>query len=237
MMDCEFFGILVNDLAQERLGETGLARRLLCHAGECSECGRRLDEMRALTGSLRAMAARDAQEQAPDRVEAALLEHFRGRRRGALAGLWKGKWVATAAGVCLIAAGLAVWSRNPPQRVRGSRPAVTAPAMPPTSRSVGTMEATARKGASVAAPKGKLAALARDSYAGFIPLPYDEGAAPLGGSRQIVRVEVARSALASMGFPVADAASSSYVQADVLIGEDGVARAIRFEPQEGDSSR
>ena len=236
-MDCEFFAILVNDLAQERLDETGLARRLLGHARECSACGRRLDEIRALTGSLRALATRDAEERAPDRVEAALLTYFRGRSRGALGGVRKGKWVAAAAGVCLIAAGLAVWSRNPPQRVRRSRPAVTAPAMPPTSRSIGRMEAAARKGASVAAPKRESAAFARDSYAGFIPLPYGEGAAPLGGSRQIVRVEVARSALASMGFPVADAAPGSYVQADVLIGEDGIARAIRFEPQEGDSYR
>jgi len=43
-----------------------------------------------------------------------------------------------------------------------------------------------------------------------------------------VRVELPRSALASFGMPVGAEPAGGRVKADVLLGEDGVARAIRF---------
>jgi len=56
---------------------------------------------------------------------------------------------------------------------------------------------------------------------------------PLGQYQQpeeghIVRVELPRSALASFGLPVSAEAGGGRVKADVLLGEDGTARAIRF---------
>jgi hypothetical protein len=44
----------------------------------------------------------------------------------------------------------------------------------------------------------------------------------------LVRVELPRSALASFGLPVGAEQSGGRVKADVLLGEDGIARAIRF---------
>ncbi|HJQ32145.1 MAG TPA: hypothetical protein VJ866_08200, partial [Pyrinomonadaceae bacterium] len=44
----------------------------------------------------------------------------------------------------------------------------------------------------------------------------------------LVRVELPRTALASFGLPVNAEAPAGRVKADVLLGEDGVARAIRF---------
>jgi hypothetical protein len=44
----------------------------------------------------------------------------------------------------------------------------------------------------------------------------------------LVRVELPRSALASFGLPVNAEASGGSVKADVLMGQDGIARAIRF---------
>jgi hypothetical protein len=44
----------------------------------------------------------------------------------------------------------------------------------------------------------------------------------------LVRVELPRSALASFGLPVSAESSGGRVKADVLLGEDGIARAIRF---------
>jgi hypothetical protein len=44
----------------------------------------------------------------------------------------------------------------------------------------------------------------------------------------LVRVELPRTALASFGLPVNAEVSSGRVKADVLLGEDGIARAIRF---------
>ena len=49
-----------------------------------------------------------------------------------------------------------------------------------------------------------------------------------GEEGHIVRVELPRSALASFGMPVNAESAGGRVKADVLLGEDGVARAIRF---------
>ena len=62
----------------------------------------------------------------------------------------------------------------------------------------------------------------------FLPLVY--GSVPISDG-QIVRMEVPRTALASFGLASIDSqegASSATVLADVLVGVDGLARAVRF---------
>lgn len=61
----------------------------------------------------------------------------------------------------------------------------------------------------------------------FIPL-VQSAQFPQAEEAHLVRVELPRTALASFGLPVNAEASSGRVKADVLLGEDGVARAIRF---------
>ncbi|MGA9994969.1 MAG: hypothetical protein WBP93_06125 [Pyrinomonadaceae bacterium] len=61
----------------------------------------------------------------------------------------------------------------------------------------------------------------------FMPLTYDAAVAPLD-SGHLVRIELPRTALLSMGLPMSVERQNEYVKADVLMGEDGVARAIRF---------
>ncbi len=65
-----------------------------------------------------------------------------------------------------------------------------------------------------------------ESVTEFMPL-VARSAPPLT-SGQLVRVEVSRSALASLGLPVNMARAGETMKADVLIGEDGLARAIRL---------
>jgi len=60
----------------------------------------------------------------------------------------------------------------------------------------------------------------------FIPL-MQGGRFAQGEGGHLVRVELPRSALASFGLPV-NAEAGGRVKADVLLGEDGLARAIRF---------
>ena len=60
-----------------------------------------------------------------------------------------------------------------------------------------------------------------------IPLVQDAGFAQSEGTR-LVRVELPRSALSSFGIPVNGEQAGGRVKADVLLGEDGTARAIRF---------
>lgn len=72
-----------------------------------------------------------------------------------------------------------------------------------------------------AAPGGEVATA-------FLPLIYSN--VPITGG-QIVRMQVSRRALASFGLESIEAsnqASTATVLADVLVGEDGLARAVRF---------
>ena len=69
---------------------------------------------------------------------------------------------------------------------------------------------------------------AGESLTGFVPLGYNRIPA---GPTHIVRLEVPRTALASFGLLSMDATGSpesETVLADVIIGDDGLARAVRF---------
>ena len=61
----------------------------------------------------------------------------------------------------------------------------------------------------------------------FMPLTYGAALSPSEGG-QLVRVELPRSALASLGLPMNEERPDERVKADVLLGHDGLARAIRF---------
>lgn len=60
----------------------------------------------------------------------------------------------------------------------------------------------------------------------FIPLTYVAHAASAGG--HLIRIEVTPATLASLGFPLPSASNKEWVKADVMLGDDGLARAIRF---------
>lgn len=62
----------------------------------------------------------------------------------------------------------------------------------------------------------------------FYPLPYGSGLG-LDEGWEIVRVDMPVSALASLGIPIVNEQQPArFVQADVVLGEDGTPRAIRF---------
>jgi hypothetical protein len=61
----------------------------------------------------------------------------------------------------------------------------------------------------------------------FLPLVSGGDSMPMESGR-LVRVELPRSALLSMGLPMNIERAGEPVKADVLLGEDGVAKAIRF---------
>jgi hypothetical protein len=61
----------------------------------------------------------------------------------------------------------------------------------------------------------------------FLPVSYGDNLNEIENGR-IVRVEMPRSALAQFGIPVNMDRANERIKADVLIGDDGMARAIRF---------
>lgn len=88
-----------------------------------------------------------------------------------------------------------------------------------------------RTGNSIRSPQA-VNATASNSTAGdiatdFIPLTYEASQGAMDGGH-VVRVELPRTALAQFGLPMNAERSNEPVTADVLLGDDGLARAIRF---------
>jgi hypothetical protein len=68
-----------------------------------------------------------------------------------------------------------------------------------------------------------------DSDAGFYPLPEAEGLPPVENA-MVVRVQLPVSSLQLMGVPIGEESAGASVQADLLLGQDGLARAVRLAP-------
>ncbi|MFL6350954.1 MAG: hypothetical protein ACJ74Z_03770 [Bryobacteraceae bacterium] len=62
---------------------------------------------------------------------------------------------------------------------------------------------------------------------GFVALPYAQSDVPLE-QPVIVRVQIPASRLGAMGMPFAHVAAEGNVDADLLVGQDGIARAVRL---------
>jgi len=66
-----------------------------------------------------------------------------------------------------------------------------------------------------------------EADASFYPLPEAE-ALPAVENAMVVRVQLPVSSLQLMGVPVSEERADSSVQADLLLGQDGLARAVRL---------
>jgi len=150
-------------------------------------------------------------------------------------------WTLIAAAVLLLVAiGLSLWlprQSGRPTRVVGSVPLQVTPTPAPELDSKGPAGRLEKAAVAVPnAPRRPQRALRRQPPAGvpndeiatdFFPLTFtaDSTAAVSG---HLVRVTVPRSALVAMGLPMNAERSGELVRADVFIGDDGLARAIRF---------
>jgi hypothetical protein len=168
--------------------------------------------------TLRALAENDLGAQASRALESHLLREFRARRAGR-----PYRWpviAAVAAGV-LIAAFLLVHRE----------PKSAASAEPAAAESFALAQPSAAP-MPVAAPRKmnrKLTAShqpeRREVMTDFFPLmspapPFERG--------QMLRVQLPAAAMRTVGLPVREERMADPIQADVLVGEEGMPRAIRF---------
>lgn len=70
-------------------------------------------------------------------------------------------------------------------------------------------------------------AVEEETDASFYPLPQAE-ALPAVENAMVVRVQLPVSSLRLMGFPVDEDAADAAVQAELLLGQDGLARGVRL---------
>jgi hypothetical protein len=163
-----------------------------------------------LLKGLRALAA-DGPREAPVCVEDRLLGELRRRSHARRRNRWLG--VATAA----IAAGVLMMLWVP------TEPAVPAPRMAPIAVNTVQSPQTPPK-AAIQPPAYERGA---EVAINFYPLPDADELPPIE-SATIVRVQLPMSSLRLMGLPVSEDRAAEFIQADMLLGQDGLARGVRF---------
>ncbi|HJQ25447.1 MAG TPA: hypothetical protein VKA60_16120 [Blastocatellia bacterium] len=256
-MNCNDFETKVTDLARAQMIDAEARDRALAHAATCRRCAARLGDEQRLTAGLRELAATFDDEQMPAGAAAQLLAAFREAHHLAPAAKPVRRrlaWAAAAViliGLMALAAVRFVGGRRaqptlaqqptPQESAPPSAPQAPPPVQIPTPhhqrRAPGRApQEMARKQDGAARPPApqppQPSPVGIDEQAGeiatsFIPLSNGRSLAA-AESMQLVRVELPRSALVSFGLPMNVERADERVKADVLIGNDGVARAIRF---------
>lgn len=172
-----------------------------------------------LQRALRALAAETAAASAPDRVQRALSAQLRGRTRRRRLATW---WPAAAAAALL----LGIWLGRPhPAGPPAEAPSVaaieSAPAAAPAPAAPGPDAAAP---AVQSAPKARLVTVAKPANRGAVTPWFFYAGLPPVERGQVVRIRVSAATAAQFGVY----GGAGHVPAQVFIGDDGVARAIRF---------
>jgi hypothetical protein len=252
-MNCQVFEKVVIPLAHNRLMDAVIREQSLLHSEVCTACALRLNQEHMLMAGVRAVAAEIALQEAPAHLEIALLNAFREQKVAAVAPVdmpilrkkhvwsnWQLK--ALAAGILLLISAVAtLWLQQGwANRQLGKQASLAAPACIPVpeaillaSGGVVVEQQVTYQEASSRPPKRLRHQVSRnplpetETVTEFFPLSENNNLDSLE-SGQIVRVELSGSALLAAGLPVDAATVNEPVKADVILGHDGQALAIRF---------
>ncbi len=182
----------------------------LDHARECPACAALLQQQRALKTGLDALRQESRSEQAPTRLENRLASAFRSHnglatRRRPFGWAPLLTWAAATAAIILLAMFL----------LRERQP------QPAQHRVSSRIQLASVPGGGADGGWNSLYA-----EAGFVPLPDADEIEP-NEDLNYVRMEVPRSRMVALGLAVNTEHASELVEAEVLLGADGLARAVR----------
>ena len=122
-MTCSDFETIIIEIARDRLMDAATRERGLEHIRRCTPCATLLVEERALSRDLRALSARCAAEEIPERVETALLAAFRQAQTRSSAptivASRRRRWLLAVAALALLTFGisLAAWIASSHKRM------------------------------------------------------------------------------------------------------------------------
>jgi hypothetical protein len=241
-MNCQTFSELASDIARDQMMDAATRVKALAHADDCVSCAVQLRVQQDLTSNLRELVAATKDQPASpvvwERLSAAFdsrrITHLKSNRR-------RGIYAAGAiAAMLILAFGLVQIARYRQSiNVQATIAAKFYPALPAETvnerKEKNVIVAVKRKPPVVRHRRSPPPATARgltppinqpkEIATDFILLTYDS---EVGSEAQLVRMELPRSAMASFGLPVNMDRADQRVKADVLLGADGLARAIRF---------
>jgi hypothetical protein len=231
-MSCRHLEPLIVDLA--RGVATGQDAQLVQHVRRCPRCAGRLEQERVMSAALARLAADLADPPLDPEREPALLARFDTWCSRPSPHTQRAGWAPLVAAGVAIAAVLS-WasashslypSAGPAVRQTGRAtvPVTAAPSAPSRATTGTALVVPAVTNGTAAADPGR-ATISVD-VDGFIPWP---GAAtwPPFESGELVRVELPVEALPALGLATRASGMGMFVQADVLVGQDGFARAVR----------
>jgi len=199
--------------------------------------GQRFDE-ETLTSSLKLLAEDMESLNAPPEIEMQLRKAFRAQKVMAPRS-YVNYWVAGIAAVLLIAISvIALRSRTDPPKPIITRRSEQPPVqeikpdkkinIDPQPKQQEVVAEKPRRRSVRRAPRNEVANhVTREVATDFMPLGYLSPTTLQDGG-QIIRVELPRAALVNFGLPVNMDRYHETVKADVLLGVDGLAHAIRF---------
>jgi hypothetical protein len=239
------FSDLAVDIARDQMMDAGARTQALAHASECLNCADRLEAEQRLTADLRELVSATKDLTASAAVWERLRAGFDAREVVHVATSPR-RWIyaagAIAAMLLLMFALLSVVRRHrQPANVEASNPTnSTGVRAIQTNKETGTEprrddvavsfkpkpQVISHRRLPVRQTSAPSASQPKEIATDFIPLTY--GDPNVGSDAQMVRVELPRSAMASFGLPVNMDRADQRVKADVLLGSDGLARAIRF---------
>lgn len=247
-MNCQEFERTIIDLGSDHLRESPTPVRALAHAESCARCAARLNRERRMTAGLQAVAVEEGAINAPERIRSALRAAFDEQQAAATSPAvlpWFARhrplWGMAAAAMLLLSAVItALWMREQGTKVDDKQADVInnpAPQNPPEKPPEALADAQRASGihlSKVGRPPARrvrrrtFPVKETDDGAGeLFPLTFVAKSGPTEFI-QTVRIEISRSTLLSMGVPVNMDRGEGLIKADVLIGEDGVARAVRI---------
>jgi len=246
-MNCHDFEKLVLALAGNSLLDATARDQGLIHTEVCNRCAARLAHERALLARVRAVVADMAEEEPPARVDALLLAAFRAQTAATASStvipargrVWRWsswKLAAVAAGILILISVMAIiWkstnSRMPRREERAVAPTPVNTPGPQAAPPVGRDQVADKRPKNLPKGLGRHAPVKSPDEAEvvtqFFPLREGDDLTTLD-SLQVVRVELPGSALGEVGLPFDPETVNEPVKADVVLGQDGLARAIRF---------
>ena len=229
-MTCSEFEQVVIETSRVTVADAGA----IAHAETCARCRERLENEKALNAALRTLQIEDQALGAGTETEGTLVAEFR-KRHPAVSRRWRKPAAigAIAAGMVLaMALGLRRNESPVSPPVKPEPQAVAVPAAPQVIAPVYrerqktrpqrlriARQKPARQSATLATARN------REIMTDFIPVVYDPTPIERG---HLVRVRLPRSAIAAFGLPVNEQHADEPIKADVLVGDDGLARAVRF---------
>ncbi|MBS1789854.1 MAG: hypothetical protein JST85_19180 [Acidobacteria bacterium] len=245
-MNCQDFEIIILGMARAQLLDASARRQTIAHLAQCPSCADRLAEQQAITVAIGATAKSLRYEEAPAHVEQSLRAAFRKRMNAKpvhnvvpIRSRFRAKRmlaVAAAVFLLLVLAGLIRQWRfgEQTQKTAEVKPSPTAPqksepepiALPMAPERKVVFEAASQRH-TTRKPVRQTASHSKEITTAFIALADENQLVPLE-SGQVLRVKLLASTLISMGLPITADDVTKSVLADLVVGQDGMARAIRF---------